>query len=191
MVQGFTADSAGLLTALMDPKSGTEAKFESQLASPRRKHSEQLACRGIRSPAGQEACQEFMAEEEASRSGDRVVMTLQAFQALARFLSQFPGRKNVMWISASFPHTFFPETNPRGVPRKEYRSEVRQTADLLTADQVAVYPISAMGLTGEEATNPDDYGRPIHDGYSDRAFRPNRYGNPCAGYGRQSLLQHE
>ena len=30
-------------------------------------------------------------------------MTLQAFQALAHYLSQFPGRKNVMWISGSFP----------------------------------------------------------------------------------------
>jgi VWFA-related protein len=170
MVQGFTADSAGLMTALMDPKSGTEAKFQSQLASPARKKSERLVCMGIRSPAGKAACDDFFAEEEGARSGDRVVMTLQAFQALARYLSQFPGRKNVMWISGSFPLTFFPETNPRGVPRKEYRSEIRQTADLLTADQVAVYPISARGLTGEEATRADNYGRPIHDGYSDRAF---------------------
>ena len=170
MVQGFTADSAGLLTALMDPKSGTEAKFQSQLASPARKKSELLVCMGIRSPAGKAACDDFFAEEEGARSGDRVVMTLQAFQALARYLSQFPGRKNVMWISGSFPLTFFPETNPRGVPRKEYRSEIRQTADLLTADQVAVYPISARGLTGEEATNADNYGRPVHDGYSNRAY---------------------
>ena len=170
MVRGFTADSAGLLRALTDPKSGTEAKFESQLASPSRKKSEQDACRGIRAPIGKVACEEFFAEEASARSGDRVVMTLQAFQALARYLSQFPGRKNVMWVSGSFPLSFFPETNPRGVPRKEYRSEIRQTADLLTADQVAVYPISATGLTGEEATQSDNYGRPIHDGYSDRAF---------------------
>jgi VWFA-related protein len=170
MVRGFTADSAGLLMALTDPKSGTEAKFQSQLASPARRKSELLVCMGIRSPAGKAACDDFFAEEEGSRSGDRVVMTLQAFQALARYLSQFPGRKNVMWISGSFPISFFPETNPRGVPRKEYRSEIRQTADLLTADQVAVYPISARGLTGEEATNADNYGRPVHDGYSNRAY---------------------
>jgi VWFA-related protein len=170
MVRGFTTDSAGLLMALTDPKSGTEAKFGSQLASPSRKRSEQIACSTIRAPIGKVACEEFLAEEEASRSGDRVVMTLQAFQALARYLAQFPGRKNVMWVSGSFPLSFFPETNPRGVPRKEYRSEIRQTADLLTADQVAVYPISARGLTGEEATHADNYGRPIHDGYSDRAF---------------------
>jgi len=170
MVQGFTADPAGLLMALTDPKPGTEAKFESQLASPSRKHSEQLACSTIRAPIGKVACEEFLAEDEGARSGDHVVMTLQAFQALARYLAQFPGRKNVMWVSGSFPLSFFPETNPRGVPRKEYRSEIRQTADLLTADQVAVYPISGTGLTGEENTQSDNYGRPIHDGYSDRAF---------------------
>jgi VWFA-related protein len=170
MVRGFTADSASLLTAVMDPKSGTEAKFQSQLASPYRKHSEQLACSEIRAPIGKIACEEFLAEEEAERSGDRVVMTLQAFQALARYLTQFPGRKNVMWVSGSFPISFFPETNPRGIPRKEYRSEIRQTADLLTADQVAVYPISAAGLPAEELTSADNLGRPIHKAYSDLAF---------------------
>jgi VWFA-related protein len=170
MVRGFTADSSESLKALIDPKAGTEAKFEPQMASPGRKASEHLMCFGIRSPAGQEACEQFIAEEEASRSADRVVMTLQAFQALARYLSRFPDRKNVMWVSGSFPLSFFPETNPRGVHRKEYRSEIRQTADLLTADQVAVYPISARALVAEEATSADNYGRPVHDGYSDRAF---------------------
>jgi VWFA-related protein len=168
MVRGFTADSAELLASLTE--SGTEAKFEPQMASPGRKYGEQLACDRIRSPAGQAACRDFMAEERAERAGDRVGMTLQAFQALARYLSQFPGRKNVMWISGSFPLSFFPETSPRRVPRKEYRSDIRQTADLLTADQVAVYPISARALTGEENTHPDNYGRPIDEGSGDRAF---------------------
>jgi VWFA-related protein len=170
MVRGFTADSSESLKALIDPKAGTEAKFEPQLATPLRKHQELLMCLGIRSPAGQEACKDFLAEEEGSRSADRVGMTLQGFQALARYLSQFPGRKNVMWVSGSFPLSFFPETNPRGVHRKEYRSEIRQTADLLTADQVAVYPISARALVAEEATSADNYGRAVHDGYSDRVF---------------------
>src|ERR1700730_10329567 len=57
MVRGFTADSAGLLMALTDPKSGTEAKFGSQLASPSRKKSEQLACSSIRAPIGKVDCE--------------------------------------------------------------------------------------------------------------------------------------
>lgn len=162
MVRGFTADSSASLKALVDPKSGAEAKFEPQTASPARIGSENLVCNGIRSPEGQAACRDFMNQERAERVGDRVSMTLQAFQALARYLALFPGRKNVMWISGTFPLTFFPETNPRGGHEK-YQSEIRQTADLLTADQVAVYPISATGLTGEELTSPDNYGRPTRE----------------------------
>jgi VWFA-related protein len=170
LVRGFTADSAASLKAMVDPKSGTETKFEPQMASPWRIGNENLACDGIRSPAGQAACRDFMSEERGQRAGDRVGMTLQAFQALARYLSQFPGRKNVMWISGTFPLNFFPETSSRGTPRKEYRSDIRETADLLTADQVAVYPISARALAGEENTRPDSFGRPVDEGSGDRAF---------------------
>jgi VWFA-related protein len=170
MARGFTADSAELLASLTAPKSGTEAKFESQLASPARKAADQRACDGIKAPIGIAACREFLAEEESGRSGDRVVMTLQAFQALARYLAQFPGRKNVMWFAGSFPLSFFPEANPRGVYRKQYRGEIQQTANLLTADQVAVYPISAAGLAPDTINAPDNYGVPVHDDYSDRSF---------------------
>ena len=170
MVRGFTADSGASLNALIDPKSGTEAKFEAQMASPARIASENLVCDRIISPAGQAACRDFLSEERAERAGDRVAMTLQAFQALAHYLSQFPGRKNVMWISGSFPVSFFPEASPRGAARNEYRGDIRQTVDLLTADQVAVYPISARALTAEENTYADQYGRPIHEGFGDASF---------------------
>jgi VWFA-related protein len=166
MVRGFTPDSSANLKALLDPKSGTEAKFEAQMASGSRMASENLMCGGIRSPVGQAACRDFINEERAERAGDRVAMTLQAFQALARYLALFPGRKNVMWVSGTFPLSFFPQTNPRGGHDK-YQSEIRRTADLLTADQVAVYPISATGLTGEESTRPDNYGQPIREGNSE------------------------
>ena len=170
IVRGFTDDYAALLTSLTDRKSGADPKFESQLASPSRKVTELSACSGILSPAGAAACKEFFAEEDADRAGDRVSMTLQAFQNLSRYLAQFPGRKNVMWVSGSFPVTFFPETNPKGIFRKEYQSDIRQTADLLTADQVAVYPISARGLAVDNATSADNYGQLLHDGYSNRDF---------------------
>jgi VWFA-related protein len=170
IVRGFTADSAELLASLTDPKSGTEAKFESQLASPAWKAADQRACDTIMAPVGIAACRESLAEEESARSGDRVVMTLQAFQALAHYLAQFPGRKNVMWLAGSFPLSFFPEANSRGVYRKQYRSEIQQTANLLTADQVAVYPMSAAGLAPDTINAPNNYGVPLHDDYSERSF---------------------
>jgi VWFA-related protein len=158
MVRGFTTDSAELLTALTDPKSGFEVKFEPQMRG-----SDVGVCNKIKAPVAIAACKDFFAEEDAAKTADRVVMTLQAFQALAHYLALFPGRKNVMWVSGSFPLTFFPETNPRGGHREEYQREIRQTADLLTADQVAVYPISATALSGEEVVHPDESGLPIRD----------------------------
>lgn len=75
-----------------------------------------------------------------------------------------------MWISGSFPVSFLPEAGPPGVPRKQYRSDIRQTVELLTADQVDVYPISARALSAEENTHPDQYGRPIDDGSGDASL---------------------
>jgi hypothetical protein len=103
---------------MIDPESGTEAKFEPQMGSPSRKASKNLACDGKRSSADQAACRDFLSEERTERTGDRVAMTLEAFPAMAHYLSQFPGRKNVLWIAGSLPVSFFPEASPRGAPAR-------------------------------------------------------------------------
>jgi VWFA-related protein len=176
MIRGFTADASKSLEAMEDPKSHTEAKFEPQLASPARKSAEAGLCRQ-RSPMGIEACKAYLAQVNVDRATDRIGMTLQAFQALARYLAPIPGRKNIMWVAGSFPVHFFPDTGRRGEFRNPYPNEVRQTAELLTADQVAVYPISATGVGGEsylQATNGDPdvnrTGKAVEDDEADRSF---------------------
>ncbi len=154
----------------MDPKSHTEAKFEPQLATPSRKESENTACMRIRSPEGRAACMDFMAEENGERNGDRVAMTLQAFQALARYLAPISGRKNVMWLAGSFPIHFFPDTGTRKKFVNPYQSDVRATAELLTADQVAVYPIQASGLENNTVFDPNNTGKPVEADEADRSF---------------------
>jgi VWFA-related protein len=176
MIRGFTADSAKSLDGMEDPNSHTEAKFERQMATPSRKESEHIACMKIRSPAGRDACLSFMADENGERNADRVAMTLQAFQALARYLAPIPGRKNIMWVAGSFPIHFFPDTGRRGQFANPYPSAVRETAELLTADQVAVYPIGAQGLSGESylegSADPsvNKAGKAVREDEADRAF---------------------
>jgi VWFA-related protein len=148
MIRGFTADSGKSLDAMEDPNSHTEAKFEPQMATPLRKAAEATGC-GAKAPIGIQACKEYLGQLNAERAGDRVAMTLQAFQALARYLAPIPGRKNIMWVAGSFPIHFFPDTGRRGQFASPYPNVVRQTAELLTADQVAVYPIGASALAGE------------------------------------------
>jgi VWFA-related protein len=170
MVKGFTEDSSELKASLLDPKSGTQAKFESQMASPSRKAGEKIACNGIRSQAGQDACRDYMAEGSGERNADRVGMTLQAFQALARYLAPISGRKNVMWLAGSFPIHFFPDAGARRKISVSHQAEVQQTAELLTADQVAVYPIQATGLDPNAVNDPTNYGKPIEADEADRSF---------------------
>lgn len=176
MIRGFTAESGKSLEAMEDPNSHTEAKFEPQVASPARKIGENGLC-GQRAPMAIEACKAYVAQLNVDRAGDRVAMTLQAFQALARYLAPIPGRKNIMWVSGSFPINFFPDTGRRGQFTSPYPNVVRQTAELLTADQVAVYPISATGVGGElylEANQGDPAvnktGKAVQDVEADRAF---------------------
>jgi VWFA-related protein len=176
MIRGFTADSAKSLEAMKDPNSHTEAKFEPQVASPLRKEREAALC-GQKAPIAIEACKGYVAGLSVDRAADRIGMTLQAFQALARYLAPIPGRKNIMWVAGSFPIHFFPDTGRRGEFKSPYPNEVRQTAELLTADQVAVYPISATGVGGEsylQATNGDPNanrtGKAVADDEADRSF---------------------
>ena len=170
MIRGFTDDSAKLLVALTDPKSGTAAKFENQLASTSRIAAEDKLCGRVQAPIGIAACQEYLGDMRGERNTDRIGMTLQAFQALARYLAPIPGRKNVMWIADSFPLQFFPDSGKRTRFSDGHEGEVQQTADLLTADQVAVYPILASGLGTNDTYDPNNYGRPFEANNGDRSF---------------------
>ncbi|MBV8515461.1 MAG: VWA domain-containing protein, partial [Acidobacteria bacterium] len=175
MIRGFTVDASKSLEAIEDPKSHTEARFDRQLATPFRKGREAALCTQ-KASIGIEACKAYLGELNVERDSDRVAMTLQAFQTLARFLAPIPGRKNIMWVAGSFPIHFFPDTRARGRFGNLYADEVRQTAELLTADQVAVYPISASGVVGESylQSNADPSanrtGKAVEADEADRSF---------------------
>lgn len=149
LVRGFTTDFSGLSTALDDNRSGVIPESSWLNTTPSR-HAAELA--GLQamvmmqaSPAAIDAVNQYLGEEAAFRSAGRTELTLQAFQYLARYISGIPSRKNVIWFADTFPISFLPE-NKVHVPRLQER--VQQTSDMLTAAQVAIYPVSARGLLG-------------------------------------------
>ncbi len=92
--------------------------------------------------------QQFHAEQSSFNISLRVQFTLAAFDRLGRYLSGIPGRKNVMWLSGSFPLSIFPDLslkNPQQAAR-DFSSSVDHTARLLANARVALYPIDARGL---------------------------------------------
>ena len=91
---------------------------------------------------------EFEADQQAFQLSLRVTYTLDAMKLLARYLSGLPGRKNLIWFSGSFPVNVSPDTDlthPYSVAAN-YDDQLRDTSRLLTAAQVAVYPVDARGL---------------------------------------------
>lgn len=157
LLQGFTSDPARLL-ALLDGKKGLPAAsvLLNQAVTgdgPGSENylSDQLSEVLGNSPDEQQmlaSLQQFEAEQQSFCLQLRARYTLDAFNQFARFLSQLPGRKNLLWFSGSFPISILPDgelLHPFAVVA-DAEDEFRQTVDLLERGQVAVYPIDARGL---------------------------------------------
>jgi VWFA-related protein len=118
---------------------------------------------------------QFDAEQQAFQQQLRVRYTLDAFNQLARYLANLPGRKNLLWFSGAFPLSILPDgdlKSPFAIVA-DASDEFRQTVDLLERGQVAVYPIDARGLqvapmlsaanSGRSYTrNPGNYARDLN-----------------------------
>lgn len=113
-----------------------------------------------------EGLKEFEANQQSVQFQARARYTLHALNLLARYLSNLPGRKNLIWFSGSFPISVLPDLslgNPF-VAMGDVEDEFRQTVDLLTQSQVAVYPIGAQGLTEEPTMDAGNIGSGMSKG---------------------------
>ena len=149
LVQGFTVNVGELTEAL---KSHRGAPQPSSLVDPGAQSDmnsvvNDLAGAGASTDA-LAALQQFEEETTSMQTDIRVKMTMSAFQQLARYLSGVPERKNLIWLSGSFPLTIDPDASlqqPSDVWRTYYE-EIRETSLMLAAARVAVYPVDVRGL---------------------------------------------
>ena len=91
---------------------------------------------------------QFEADQQSFQTMVRTQYTLDALNALGRFLSGIPGRKNLIWFSGAFPINILPngEASDPFSSLNSLQDEYRDTVTLLSRSQVAVYPIDARGL---------------------------------------------
>ena len=92
---------------------------------------------------------QFESDDQAFQTQLRIQYTLDAFDDLGRYLQNFSGRKNLFWFSSAFPITLGPNPTAQNpfVTSQSNEDEYRETLNLLTGAQVAVYPVDARGLT--------------------------------------------
>lgn len=74
---------------------------------------------------------------------DHVQLTREALEAIARHLANVPGRKNLIWISASFPIFI-----QRATYNIDFTGAIDAAARALNDANIAVYPVDARGLIG-------------------------------------------
>ncbi len=92
---------------------------------------------------------ELQEHESSFFMTDRVNRTAAALMAIARYLAHFPGRKNLIWVSAAFPMAIgFMRPRELGNTRDQivYTEPLDKAYKALNNADIAVYPVDARGL---------------------------------------------
>jgi len=150
MISGFTTDSNQLVVSakkvLPHSSEFLTTEDDKQLSEDQITAMSQLAPNA--SAGFFDSMRDFLADEEEIRTNMRVETTLSALNALARGVSGYSGRKNLLWLSEGFPVNFGPDldaVNPL-LHTRSYESFLQDTSGLLSSAQMAVYPIDIGGL---------------------------------------------
>jgi VWFA-related protein len=196
MLQGFTSDPELLRSMVEGKKNGLNASpvMNNQVDgdNPGDDNAELNAASNMADAGVPDAAtimanlQQFEAEQQSFQLRIRQIYTLNALNDLARYMSNLPGRKNLIWFSGSFPINVLPDgdlADPFAVVDSA-EGEFRQTVDLLSRGQVAVYPVDARGLMVAPMFNASSSG-------STFARNPRAFGNADAKWTQKTASEHD
>jgi len=143
LLQGFTSDTSILLAAL-------NMKKNRALPSPFIDNATPDAVDSLMDVVDADtasALQEFENEQSSFQADMRNRMTMEALNQIAAYVADIKGRKNLIWFTDGMPLQVFPQGGVNDLAAMtDYTKDLRHTTDLLTASQVAVYPVDANGV---------------------------------------------
>lgn len=147
VLQGFTTDPTLLKTALS--KAAMPSLIVPSTVDPRDDPDSLSTLMGDMpqiSSSTLAAIQGFEQEQYASSMDWRVRATVEALISVARHVAGYPGRKNLLWISSSFPIVLNADASTFDSFRT-YQDDMRKLAAVLADAKVAVYPIDPEGVS--------------------------------------------
>jgi VWFA-related protein len=107
--------------------------------------------------------EQFHDQHTAAQADFRVSFTLDALNSLGRYLAGYPGRKNLVWISETFPFSIVLD-KIKSQNNRDFSREVAATGSLLSNAQIAIYPVDAKALGGNSdfsvGNDPNPIGNP-------------------------------
>lgn len=153
LIQGFTTDESVLLAAAKG-KRGQARNNRWQLAANETQNAvttvsgltREGLTSGFQNLTG--ALQRMQAEQFVDDTSERAARTIDSMMLLARYLSAISGRKNIVWLSASFPIAISlgPLFNDSAIDNPNFTYKIKRATNLLADAQVAVYPVDVRGL---------------------------------------------
>jgi len=178
ILHDFTADASVLQQVLAGFESKSSRQLEnSELADPSLTNPNPSAPSGAayERQAFRLAFDQRVANQSAR---ERIHATAAAMSAIAGHLATRKGRKNLVWVSASFPITLGYDKfdlNWANDTGENFSDDVRKAARALAAADIAVYPVDARGLLGSAmGANSDDLDAHIGDPTDTDAHLPTR-----------------
>ncbi len=80
----------------------------------------------------------------------RMRRTLDSLRGIARYLDGYPGRKNILWISTSFPLLFSPADQSTSggsfTDMRAFQGDMEEVGTTLMDGKIAIYPVDAGGV---------------------------------------------
>jgi VWFA-related protein len=136
------------------------------------------------------AMQSFEQERVSFQTDLRLTYTLNALTSIARALSGYAGRKNLIWISEAFPLSIDPNMELTGdtfAGTRNYGPQIAEAADSLIDAQIAMYPIDARGLVPPSMFDASSTGR---DKFGRSMSRPGRMASAISAESAQLQNVH-
>ncbi len=107
------------------------------------------------------------------RNTERALRTLAALEAIANHVAALPGRKNLVWISGSFPFTLgLGPINDQFQDRRTFLEEAQQVGRALSNANVAIYPVDARGTAPDRSLTASSDARSSQRGMGSLVHKP-------------------
>jgi VWFA-related protein len=190
MLQGFTSDM-DVLKRIVSKQPGQASPLIARTQTG--EDSSNVVAANV-TGAGAASLAAFQSFQTAFVKGDaqnyqRMKMTLDAFNVLARYLGNIPGRKNLVWFSGSFPLELDADSaisadSSNSFAGSNSESEVRKIIALLARGRVAVYPVDCRGIQATMGTTSE------YQGSTPKNGNPASFNSDKASFEHTMALEH-
>ncbi|MGA1982567.1 MAG: VWA domain-containing protein [Acidobacteriaceae bacterium] len=156
ILQGFTADPEILIAAVDSKKNRALPSPFTDNDSSSVLDDQADAQSDLGNDDAAAMVQQFENDLTTTQQDIRNRMTLEALNQIAAYVAGIKGRKNLIWFTGGLQLNIFPTGGMDDLEgMTDYAKDLRKTTDLLTAAEVAVYPVDARKLFSDPAGGAD------------------------------------